>query len=560
MEMKNRAQWPTPDVGATRSAQAVGVISKLPRVGWSKTRLARTLGGEAAIGLHRAFLDDELSQLHHPNDWQLYLIHDLPTSLRSAAEAERLVAGRAHRLVPGQADLAQELRAAFEWLLERHERAAIVSGDVPQVTKEMVERALAALVEADVVLGLGPDGGYYLIAMKEPHDVFTPVTMSTTATVQATLALCAERGLSVATVDRLTDVDEAQDLLVLGRLPAAIAPRTRAFLAGLERGPIAVQPPTELQIEVTSRCNLTCSACLRTHTDLAADADLSLADYREIVVGLPRLERVTFQLNGEPLLNEAVYSMITEARAAGAWTVLNSNGTLLDLRRRTAIIASGLDELRISLDGANRETVAAIAGADVFNKVIRGLRAVVAQRPDPQTPRLSLWMIADRRTFAELPELVRLAADIGVDEVYVQRMVVTGHGSARSENSLHGRVDGAVRAIVAEAEAEAARLGVALRASGRRPILESLSPSVDENPWLACWRPWRSAVVTASRRVLPCCISSFTMDYDSLELGALDVDDWAGVWNGHRYRALRRGLLEGKPIDACARCSREWSL
>ncbi len=545
---------------ATLAAAAVAVISKLPRMGRSKTRLARSLGDEAALRLHRAFLDDELNQLEAPDRWQLYLVHDAPEDDDEGARLEGLLGERAASLVPDQAGLAAELHRAFELLLAEHAKAIIVSGDVPHLSADVVGRALHALENADVVLGTGPDGGYYLVGMSAPHDIFTPVQMSTGRTVEATVALATSLGLRVARIDRLADIDEAQDLLALDQADSKLARATRAVVNDLARGELALAPPTELQIEVTSRCNLLCSACERTHADLGPDVDLSLADYREIVADLPNLQRVAFHLNGESLLNEDLPAMVTDAAAAGAWTLLNSNGTLLDPRRRAALLDSGLHELRVSLDGTRPKTVSRMAGAPILDRVVGNVRAFVRERGEQTHPRVSLWMILTRETVEDLPDLVRLAADMGVEEVYGQRLVVTGHGVARKELSLHGRIDGRARELVGRAEAVAAELGVSLRGSGRRPILDSLTPATETNPWLACWRPWRSAVVTASRRVLPCCISSFVLGYDDLELGDLTEEDWHTIYNGPRYRALRRGLLSGQPLPSCQGCTRDWSL
>ncbi len=549
-----------PDRQPSLCTNAVAVISKLPRAGRSKTRLARALGAEAALALHQAFLQDELEQLHQPAAWQLYLVHDAPADTLESRGLAALLGEGAQGVVPGQAGLAAELKRAFEMLLARHDKVVIVSGDVPQLPAATVERALAALDESDMAMGVGPDGGYYLIGLKAAHDLFTSVPMSTGRTVAATLAQAAALGLSVAQMERLTDMDEAQDLLTLDAAPADLARRTRALVYDLERGELALAPPTELQIEVTSRCNLACSACQRTHTQLAPDANLSLADFRDLVAELPNLQRVAFQLNGEPLMCSDLPAMIAEAHTGGAWTVINSNGTLLDPRRRAALLDSGLDELRISLDGTRPETVTRMAGADILNHVVENVRAMVQERGQRPAPRISLWMILTTETIAELPDLVRLAADIGVEEVYGQRLVLTGNGVASEQFSLHDRVDDRVRALVARAEALADQLGVTLRGSGRKPILESLTPAEDANPWLACWRPWRSAVVTASKRVLPCCISSFVSGYDDLELGDLAEEDWRTVYNGPRYRALRRGLLSGQPLPSCQGCTRDWSL
>ncbi len=544
----------------SRQGQAVAVISRVPRLGRSKTRLARTLGAEAALALHRTMVRDELEQLHAPQRWDLFLLHDEPDDDGERAALDELRGRLAASLVPGEAGLARELRGGFRELLATYERAVIVSADVPHLPPALVERALAALDDADLVLGPGPDGGYYLVGLKEPHDVFTSIGMGTAAVERATVALAGRLGLTVAHVAPLTDVDEAQDLLVLDHASEDVARHTRAAAAGLERAEVAVQLPTELQLEVTSRCNLKCSACLRTHVPLQADADLTLADYRRITAGLPQLQRVAFQLNGEPLMCDDLFAMVREASAAGVDTVVNTNGVLLDARRRAEVLSSGLGELRVSLDGTRRETLLQMVGADTLERVTERVAALIEERGEARTPRVSLWMIATRRNVAELPDLVRLAARIGVDEVYMQRLVLTGHGVARADESLHGKVDAEIEAIIAEAEQAAAQAGIALRASGRRPLLQSLTPPTDDNPWLGCWRPWRSAVVAADGRVLPCCISSFTEPYETLSRGDLADQDWAEIWNGEPYRALRRALLDGEPLACCGGCGVDWSL
>ena len=536
------------------------MISKLPRAGRTKTRLARTLGPRAALALHRAFLEDELIQLHAPSRWDLHLVHDDPQTDEERAELGRLLRGRARSLSPGGTGLAAELLGAFRLLLERHERAVIVSGDVPHLSPRAVADALGALDEADLVLGAGPDGGYYLVGLREPHDVFTSIPMGTEAVERATVALARRQGLRVAAVESMTDIDEAQDLLELDRAPPELAVDTRKVVARLERSEYALSLPSELQIEPTNRCNMRCNACKRTHVRLARDADLTLADYRHIVRDLPRLERVAFQLNGEPLLCDDVFAMIRHAVDAGARTVMNSNATLLDRRRRHALLDCGLHELRVSLDGASREAVERMAGADVLEVVSRGVRALTAERGAGELPRVSLWMVATRDNIEELPGLVRVAAEIGADEVYAQRLVLTGHGVAVAERSLHGQIDEAIREVVARAEEVAAEVGVAVRASGRRPVLESFAAPEDAPGTLACWRAWRSAVVTAEQRVLPCCISSFVVDYDALQVGDLRRQTWPEIWNGEPYRALRRGILTGAPVRACASCGACWSL
>jgi len=538
---------------------AVVVISKLPRHGETKTRLARTLGKDLALALHRAFLEDELEALHDPERWQLYLCHDRPRTADDEALRDALCGHRARSLAPWAPDLPRELLATFRLLLEHHPRVVVASGDVPHIEPSIVASALAALDHADVVIGPGPDGGYYLIGLTAVHDLFTPIAMGHGPVEAATVALARRMGLRVSREASLTDFDEAQDLIALGTVAPRLAPRTRALIGTIARGEVALEPPTELQLEVTSRCNLACTTCLRTYTPLAPDATLGFEDYRRIVSDLPQLARITFQLNGESTLAPDLFDMIADASHRGITTILNTNGTLLDARRREQLLASGLHELRVSLLGATRETVRTMTGLDIFDTVCAHVAALVQERGHARSPALSLWMVATRLTLPELPALVQLAADLGASEVYVQRLVLDGHGMAVATESVHGEI-ARWETDLRDAEALATELGVALRASGRRPLRESFQRGPGDRPQTACWRPWRSVVVTASMQVLPCCIGSFTAPYSDVALGDLRAERWEDVWNGKRYRSIRRGLLQGPLWRCCEGCGERWSL
>lgn len=537
---------------------AVGIMTKVPRLGHSKTRLARALGVDAALALHQAFLRDEVATLAPDATWDLYLVHDAPRDPGEQALLDGIAGAHTKRLIPGTPDLAHELLEAFRLLLRDHDRVVLVGGDVPHLSRSLVQQAIAALDDADVVIGPGPDGGYYLVGMRAPHDVFTTVTMGGDRAERATVAAARALGLKVAWTAPLVDLDEAQDLLALESLPSSTAPHTRAVVAGLDRSAIALRLPTELQVEVTSRCNLKCETCILTHARPNAPADLTLDDFRRITAGLA-LGRVAFQLNGEPLLNPDLFAMVALARSGGAYTVVNTNGTLLDERRCEALIASGVDEVRVSVDTVDAAKHRVIVGADILERVLDGVRTLAAARGTTRRPRIGLWMIAMRSTIATLPDLVRTAAAVGADEVYLQRLVLTGHGVAVERESIHGCA-AEFEDVFVRAEVIAAEAGIALRAAGRQSLRDSLTTPPGGNPRAGCWRPWRSAVVTSDRRVLPCCISSFTTPYADLSCGDLEREGWETVWNGERYQAVRRGILGGEPARACRGCGERWSL
>ncbi len=341
--------------------------------------------------------------------------------------------------------------------------------------------------------------------------------------------------------------------------------------AGVERYATVEWSPAVVFIEVTNRCNLLCETCPRTYFTREPLKTLSFDEFVTIVDQFPAMRRAVLHGIGEPLLNRELPRMIAYLKARQVEVLFNSNGTLLTPAWQEALVASGLDQFRCSIDGAEAATYAAIRGADLLHKITEGLAGLVAtkRRLAADRPQVSIWCVATQENLAELPDLVRLAARLGVPEVYVQRLTYfaqepgTQYGMARRELAIFGHDDDLQGQIIAECEALSAALGVQFRASGARDPRHSLEAArlADDAPWRACLRPWTTAYVTANGNCLPCCISPFaTHDYASLILGNLFERPFADLWNDYLYRQFRVNLLSTRPHKACANCGVYWSL
>lgn len=323
--------------------------------------------------------------------------------------------------------------------------------------------------------------------------------------------------------------------------------------------------PDELYIEVTNRCNSQCQTCVRTFETLEPLRDLALDEFRTLVDQVPVLRRVALHGVGEPLLNRDLPAMIAylKGRPDPPHVLFNSNAILLPSTRQEALLEAGLDEFRVSLDAAQRELYARIRGIDAFDRMVENVTAFSRRiRQAGHGPRLSLWFTAMRENLAELPELVRLAHDLGVEEVYVQRLVYYGQGLAVQEQSLFRAMRAIEDAWLKEAEALAMDLGITFRASGATSPRESLmSPDGNRRPWSQCHRPRTLLYVTANGNVLPCCFSPFTThNYPGLILGNAFELPLVEIWNGVAYRRFRGALQSDSPPESCDRCGVHWSL
>jgi MoaA/NifB/PqqE/SkfB family radical SAM enzyme len=332
-----------------------------------------------------------------------------------------------------------------------------------------------------------------------------------------------------------------------------------------ERGACADKDPVCLYLEVTNRCNLPCTTCPRTYEELEPEKDMSFGVFTGIVDQFASVKRVVLHGVGEPMMVKDLPRMVAYLKARGVHVLFNTNGTLLKVKKSRELIEAGLDELRVSLDAAEAGAYAKIRGRDMFDAILRNLRGFLALKQEMRIthPRVSLWLTGLKETIEQLPAFVRLAAEVGVMEVHLQRLVYfpEGQGLARPSSSLFESIDDAERGKIEEAKAVADELGVFFDASGAAEPEESLTRDVDGKPWSMCRRPWSLMYFTAHGRALPCCIAPFSMHgYDSFTLGDARTQTLREIWNGEGYRQFREELLSEKPPSACANCGLRWSL
>ena len=86
--------------------------------------------------------------------------------------------------------------------------------------------------------------------------------------------------------------------------------------------------PSQAQIEITNRCNLTCKMCPRDYFNLLKE-DMPLETFKKIVDRLENITLLTLTGWGEPLVHPHIFEMITYCKERSHKVKLTTNGTLL---------------------------------------------------------------------------------------------------------------------------------------------------------------------------------------------------------------------------------------
>jgi rSAM/selenodomain-associated transferase 1 len=197
------------------------IMTKLPRIGRVKTRLARQVGAVEAVRFVRVTLAILIRRLAGDPRFETLVAVAAPQDLWS-----RMISTCVRRLHQGGGDLGR--RMAHLANAAPAGPVVIVGTDIPGITAGAIARAFAMLGRADVVLGPAADGGYWLIGFsrrRPPPRHLSGVRWSSEHALADTITALGPRVIGIT--DQLTDVDSAFELRSLGAAAGrTIPPRT----------------------------------------------------------------------------------------------------------------------------------------------------------------------------------------------------------------------------------------------------------------------------------------------------------------------------------------------
>jgi len=202
----------------SRPTSKLVLLTRFPRVGEVKTRIAEQLGAEAARDLHDRLAKHTLKRL-----LALQACGEASVEVRTDASfhgAVRDWLGKGPGIrYQGEGDLGTKLANSFaSGFSKRVDKVVVVGSDCPALESRHLREALAALDTHDVVLGPATDGGYYLIGLSRSASaralgpLFADMPWGSSEVLLQTIHAAENTGLVVALLDELPDVDRPEDV------------------------------------------------------------------------------------------------------------------------------------------------------------------------------------------------------------------------------------------------------------------------------------------------------------------------------------------------------------
>jgi len=295
--------------------------------------------------------------------------------------------------------------------------------------------------------------------------------------------------------------------------------------------PIQWGTPITISVEPTTACNLRCPECpsgLRSFS--RPTGNLKEDFFRKTIDELYReLMYLIFYFQGEPYINPKFLDMVKYANDKGIYTITSTNGHFLNDKNAEQTILSGLDRLIISVDGTTQEVYENYRKTGKLETVLQGARNVVKwkKKLKSATPHIVFQFLVVKPNEHQIPEIYKLAEEIGIDEVKLKSAQVYDYENG---NPLIPTIDKYARYRQNE--------------EGKFEVKNELLNQ--------CWKLWHSCVITWDGMVVPCCF-----DKDAIHrLGDLKKDSFKDLWQGELYQEFRSQLLQGRDkIEICTNCT-----
>lgn len=278
--------------------------------------------------------------------------------------------------------------------------------------------------------------------------------------------------------------------------------------------------PLNLDVFVTSRCNLKCVMCSRTkkveHGVADREGDLEFDLYRKIIdeAAAEGVCAVHLTGNGEPLLHPRIVEMISYARAKNILDLfMHTNATLLDRAMSRAILDAGLTRLIISIDSPRKETYESIRVGARFDEVMENIRAFVEMKKPVKYPIMRVQMVKMRANEEEVEEYDRLFGALADVIGYTDYINYFGMDEGKDTREKRFRKD------------------------------------------FVCRHLWRRLTVEVDGSVYACIPAP-----EGVRLGSAEERTVKDLWHGERMAELRRLYSTGQAesLRDCCTCGRQF--
>jgi len=191
------------------SKKAVIIFTRNPELGKCKTRLAKSVGDEAALDIYKYLLKHTADTVK-PINADKFVFYSEKIKKEDLWDGSLFI----KKLQNGD-DLGIRMENAFIDLFESgYQKVIIIGSDLLDLTVNHINEAFEKLNNHDVVFGPAKDGGYYLLWLSKPQAcIFHNKPWSEANLLEVTIKELGQKNVSLTLLQTLNDIDTFEDLI-----------------------------------------------------------------------------------------------------------------------------------------------------------------------------------------------------------------------------------------------------------------------------------------------------------------------------------------------------------
>lgn len=307
-----------------------------------------------------------------------------------------------------------------------------------------------------------------------------------------------------------------------------------------------------IQLETTTRCNLTCITCLKAgyqHRWLEKDMGQEL--FNSILQQINSIKPVVhLQGWGEPLCHQDTNHHVKQLKDLDCIVSFTTNGTIMDGTIAESLVERNLDGLTFSMAGISRRSQDFIRGPGTLAQLGAAIKTIVSVKKSRQSksPRLAVSYLLTPETVPELPKAVSWCRKNSIERFSTVHLTQVGYGLQQKLQFMKTKSDESLSDHFLRIRTHAAALFGKMHLE-LRPFHPTLTPICDKNPL-------NSLFINVNGDISPCVFLCPPVDQGitwyhqgkkrtgrSLIFGNINDSNLTEVWESPEYRQFREMFL-----------------
>jgi len=334
------------------------------------------------------------------------------------------------------------------------------------------------------------------------------------------------------------------------------------------------QPPDQVQIYPTNKCNLNCLFCCQQLGEYNIHKDVTKKKWLEVAEELCTMgvKNILISGGGEPLLSNATIEMMELFKKNNVIGRMIHNGTLWTDTLINRTISIGWDSLIFSIDGLEKTHDFLRGKKDSFSKIIENIRRFnyIKLKLNKIKPIIETTTVLTVYNYKEIPNFVMFADSLDIKNITVEPVCVNNPSVEKMKLNKEQRTE-FLEKILPKAEKIAKQRGISTNfhklkevkviektgnlkdeiLKGNKQInqetfIKNLPESLKRFINLPCYEPWLWPKIEANGEVWPC--STVPLKENIKE------KSFREIWYGSEFAKFRDRIMNKDLPESCSNC------